>query len=164
MKEGARFGKLVIVTATRGAKNKHPTAICRCDCGRERRARQSSLRCSRIIECAYCAVRNGWKKRERASPEQRFLGIKESEYRCNARAKKLEWTLDRPTFQAIFTGPCIYCGVAPANGVDRRDNREGYNIINAASCCSQCNFAKRDQTLEQFEAWLNRIVRFRDEA
>ena len=36
----------------KGAKNKHPTTLCKCDCGRERLVRTSRFKLGQVTMCA----------------------------------------------------------------------------------------------------------------
>lgn len=58
----------------------------------------------------------------------------------------LPFDLSMGMFQFISKQPCFWCdsdGKA-ANGVDRRDNTQGYTIQNAKSCCEICNMSKNN--------------------
>lgn len=52
-------------------------------------------------------------------------------------------------------------GLILYNGIDRLNSNLGYTKENSVSCCTFCNFAKNDKTLEEFLAYLNRVVQFR---
>jgi hypothetical protein len=43
------------------------------------------------------------------------------------------------------------------SGIDRLDNNIGYVSGNCVPCCSVCNYAKRDMTVDQFKNWIKRI-------
>lgn len=154
---GSRFGSLTVLAVSRGAKNVHPTATCRCDCGETRRVRQSPLRRGLIDCCKRCSMKRAWARRPRISPAERELCNKESEYRANAKSRGLEWQLDRETFRALYAGPCTYCAATPAKGIDRAENGEGYTEVNSVSCCSACNYAKRDLSRQEFLKWVGRV-------
>lgn len=42
-------------------------------------------------------------------------------------------------------------------GIDRLNNDKGYTVENIVSCCSICNKAKSNLTMEEFLAWIERI-------
>ncbi|MGJ4945153.1 HNH endonuclease signature motif containing protein [Bradyrhizobium sp. HKCCYLS1011] len=42
------------------------------------------------------------------------------------------------------------------NGIDRKDNGQGYTIENCVPCCSVCNHAKHTMGYEQFIMWISR--------
>lgn len=73
------------------------------------------------------------------------------------------WDLPLETYKRLVTGDCYYCGKPPSqllhgaasrgllrNGIDRVDNKKGYELGNCVSCCVSCNREKRAQTLEVF--------------
>ena len=61
----------------------------------------------------------------------------------------------------------MYCGSEPSykintnttdnhgdymyNGIDRVDNIKGYDLDNCVTCCSLCNWMKRDLTIKEFK-------------
>jgi hypothetical protein len=90
-------------------------------------------------------------------------------YRRHATRRSLVWELSDEAFVALLRGECFYCGMPPRqvwrvtpnkhrktgasltyNGIDRKDNAVGYTPDNAVTCCSTCNYAKRDLTSEAF--------------
>lgn len=78
-------------------------------------------------------------------------------------ATESSWGLTLDVYKRLTSGVCYYCGAPPAqrvhgaggsklkkNGIDRVDNRKGYEESNCVSCCLSCNREKRAQTLEVF--------------
>lgn len=160
---GSKINDLTVLRLLKGAKGVHPMAHCMCQCGKTTWVRQSHLRRYERKSCVSCVRSNAWIGRERAGPREKFLCEKESEYKCNARSRKIHWHLDRAMFQRLFESACVYCGLTPANGIDRFDNNKGYSVENAKPCCSQCNFAKRMQTADEFYEWIDRLTSFRSQ-
>lgn len=93
-------------------------------------------------------------------------------YKRHAKDRNLEWNLTKEQFFKLTSGNCFYCDLEPLqkvysnskkqkpyiyNGIDRKNNKEGYYLENCVSCCSICNQAKLDLTLEEFKIWLKRI-------
>jgi len=92
-------------------------------------------------------------------------------YKYRARRKNLEFDLAPDIFQYLIEHTCYYCGVKPSsvynfeksdnqliyNGLDRIDHTKGYTIPNVYPCCSDCNFAKKDLTEEEFLGWINKL-------
>lgn len=154
---GHRFGALEVTGLRPGRKDVHPAAFCRCDCGQTRAVRLTNLRRGLVVACATCTMKAAWEKRERANPETASLQERESTYKVNARRRGLTWALSRDQFQALVRGSCRYCGEAPALGVDRKDNGQGYTPDNSVSCCSACNYAKRQMPAHDFLELVRRI-------
>lgn len=106
-------------------------------------------------------------------------------------AFKFKWNLSFEECLKIFSSKCNYCGIEPNkkinvyltkqgkyrtsnieradkawvvyNGIDRVDNEKGYIKTNVVSCCYRCNLAKHNQTLKEFQEWIERIVNFNRE-
>lgn len=77
-------------------------------------------------------------------------------------AKERGLLFDLPDLLALdlVTDNCFYCGSAPdpVNGIDRVNNARGYEEDNVVSCCTCCNTAKLDHSVEDFTAWLRRAA------
>lgn len=151
---------LTPIQSFRGAKSKHSTTLCRCDCGEERLVRTSKLRLGLVTMCATCARREAAKRggvsrslpAQEAKARERF-GI----YIANARRRGLEFELSFERATQLMSQSCRYCGETPAGGIDRMRNDIGYTHDNSASCCSLCNYAKREMSVEQFLEWARKI-------
>ena len=63
----------------------------------------------------------------------------------------------------LWSGSCYLCGRAPALGIDRVVSLTGYVLENCKSCCSQCNYMKKDLDLDEFLAHVMRIVDYTEE-
>lgn len=50
----------------------------------------------------------------------------------------------------LWSGGCYLCGRTPALGIDRVDPTRGYEVGNVRSCCTDCNYMKKDLTLGDF--------------
>jgi hypothetical protein len=100
-------------------------------------------------------------------------------YKDNAYKRKLSFRLSFEEFKNLIFADCFYCGQTPQiakfagqenrrdrilsyNGVDRIDNSIGYISDNCVTCCSICNSAKSDLTLEEFKSWIQRLVSHND--
>lgn len=170
----ARFGRLTVIAVIKGAKNRHPMARSICDCGKKRTVRQTWLRTGKTTECVCCTRKSAWGRRARGSLESRSVARQHGSYTSNAIRKGIEFSLTRPECRSLFKSPCYYCGQVPSrpvspkndsesvmlNGIDRIDNNKGYVAGNVVPCCSQCNYAKRDLSADQFFDWLKRISSF----
>jgi hypothetical protein len=69
-------------------------------------------------------------------------------YAKSANSRNIEWAISEEEFAAIVKQPCYLCGIATddtnKNGIDRFENRTGYQFDNCRSCCGHCNLMKRD--------------------
>lgn len=57
----------------------------------------------------------------------------------------------------LWSNQCYQCGRAPALGIDRVDPALPYIVENCKSCCSLCNYMKKDWSLEEFLGHVGRI-------
>jgi hypothetical protein len=84
-------------------------------------------------------------------PEQVFR-----QYDRKAVERNLSFSVTLEEFERLTQAPCFYCGENDEpRGLDRRDNRIGYNLRNCVSACSECNFMKRAMLEYRF---LNRVM------
>lgn len=115
-------------------------------------------------------------REERNKKNKRYYDENESRrrrvrYRANAkingyiqgaRIRNYDWMLTVESATVLMKSPCHYCGRQGAdyglNGIDRKDNDEGYTIGNTLPCCSMCNMGKGTKTYEQTQEWLKAIV------
>lgn len=78
-------------------------------------------------------------------------------YKSVAAKKGNEFILTPEDFAEIVGQPCKYCGEDSKRiGVDRVDNSKGYTKENCAPCCKDCNYMKKNHTVEYF---LNHIMK-----
>ena len=74
-------------------------------------------------------------------------------YKDDARSKGHRFAISLAYFDTLINQVCTYCGSKDPrklNGIDRVDNRRGYIRGNVVSCCTDCNFAKRIRSKEDF--------------
>lgn len=74
----------------------------------------------------------------------------------------------------LVTSNCHYCGSEPlnkyvhrgfifmSNGIDRVDSSIGYIKENCVTCCKHCNWAKREQSLDEFLGWVEKISQYQE--
>ena len=144
----------------KGAKNKHPTTLCKCDCGGERLVRTTRFKLGLVNMCATCARADGAKRgaetRRKLSDDERVASDRYSAYKQNAKRRGVDFDIDLPLFSSLLDKVCTYCGTRDRIGVDRVDSSLGYSADNCAPCCSDCNYAKREMSKESF---LNLVAR-----
>jgi hypothetical protein len=75
-------------------------------------------------------------------------GCSYSQYKNRSIRKKFDFTLSEELFYSIQERPCYLCGKEQTNihknGIDRYDNKKGYTEENIRSCCSNCNYMKKN--------------------
>ena len=82
-----------------------------------------------------------------------------NKYKYSAVVRSKEFTLSKDEYHVLVNGNCYICGIGTfddhINGIDRYDNTIGYIKDNCKTCCSTCNYLKRDYTYDDF---INKLV------
>lgn len=153
---------------------KHITWLCKCECGKVKEVVSQALRDGRSKSCGclnkehtatlcarYCRKPKG---------ESSFnLLVKRVQF--SASSRDLAYELTRDDIRKLVTSPCNYCGRKDTSitkgdhtygefkhvGIDRIDNTKGYLLENCVPCCSDCNRAKRDLSVNEFFDWVVRV-------
>lgn len=81
--------------------------------------------------------------------------------RADDKGFPLEFTLEE--FLEFISKPCTYCGIEPANGIDRIDSTIGYTKSNSVPCCKYCNSMKYTYSTEFFLEHISKIHNFNKE-
>jgi hypothetical protein len=132
---------------------------------KRREQRQVEPERFRAIEARYRerASTNGsnhpkeYKPPKYASNEE-WLNSVEYRWQCvvwSAKPKQLEIELNLSDIERMSLLLCYYCGQDPKEigtrfGIDRVDNTLGYTRANSVTCCSLCNYAKKDLHVSDF--------------
>lgn len=149
---GQRFGRLTLIWVHPGQNGKVRRAHCLCDCGAEYWVNALQVFQGRSLGCRKCVKPRKYKLDE--LPVRRAL----KQYENRSARKGRDFSLSWEQFQTFYLGNCIYCGRSPANGIDRKDSKQGYTLGNCSSCCKRCNIAKMDQTPQEFLEWATRVA------
>lgn len=158
---GLRFGMLTVIGRAPNRKgNIH--WLCQCDCGQKKAVDSHGMK-SGIVKSCGC-LRN---PPIPGSARRQILRT----YKRAAKIRNLGWELTDEDFDSLTSAVCEYCDSPPSkvsqsksgeifiwNGIDRVDNSLGYAQGNVVTCCTQCNIAKRDYTLDEFKAWIERLA------
>lgn len=148
--------------------------LCVCECGKELILNTGTLTTGNTKSCGCLhnelSSENSIKSRYKiAKPDAGFTSIMNS-YKRNAISRGVDFLLDFDNFKKIIQSNCFYCGVEPSNlyfknyydvkynGIDRVDNKQGYNLNNVVPCCKICNIAKNNNSTEIFNNWINRLL------
>ena len=95
---------------------------------------------SNNYKCKQCE-RQRSKERMRSS-RGRFVFAKNL-----AKRRELTWNIPFETYVDLLTEKCHYCGSGlneTGIGLDRKNNKFGYDLGNVVSCCGLCNITKSD--------------------
>ena len=157
---GQRFRSLVVLGFDRRDQAPNGTRKyfwhVQCDCGATKSVLGANLRQGVTGSCG-CQERGvGQSWAHKGQPT--WLVKMWNQYRGGARNRGLAFDLTIDQVQALAQGSCHYCGTTPANGIDRMDSTQGYNVWNAVSCCATCNRMKMALGYDLFVAQAKRIA------
>jgi hypothetical protein len=168
---GLRFNNFVIIkqveTIVTECGRKYTAWECKCDCGNIFIGRTKEIKKGKK-SCGCLSKSNLFKQIE---SDIAICNIKYNNYRYSAKLRNLDWKLDKDEFYKLIYGNCHYCGEPPStevkrkkhsmfvSGIDRIDSNCGYNLLNVVSCCKICNFAKGSMSYEEFQLWIQRLIK-----
>jgi hypothetical protein len=166
---GRRFGRLTVVKRLGSDKTRAAVWLVRCDCGKEKSIRSTSLTFALTQSCG-CLQKEVVSLPSGMALRNNVL----RGYIYNAKARSLAWGLTEKQFDTLTQSDCHYCGSAPLNtvskkryvgsftynGIDRKDNAQGYTANNTVPCCMDCNNAKASMPYDRFIAYLRRAGKF----
>lgn len=178
---GQKFARLLVIAEAEpvGARRR-PAWLCQCDCGTQKVVKSEELKNG---DTKSCGCLNDEKRKERVSQLYAPL-IKYHPSETSARKIWLrrysDGNLSFDDFFRLSQMDCYYCGTKPNstsnaamedkkssqyakdngdfiyNGLDRIDSSLPHTLDNVVPCCKWCNYAKRERTATEFEAWLER--------
>lgn len=143
--KGMRFGRL-LVTGENEVRNKRVYWKCNCDCGKTTWSNSRNLSNKNTTSCG-CWNKERSRIEYKLAAKNRLFG----EYKTSAKRRKLIFDIDFDSFILLTSSNCFYCNVPPQkiqkggygnynyNGLDRKNNSEGYTLNNAVTCCWRCN-------------------------
>jgi hypothetical protein len=123
-----------------------------------------------LLSCSKCGVEE-WGRSHRLSREclscrgyvvkysdeqTRLNNKRYNRTKVSARNRGYDFDLSREDFLWLMNWECFWCGDEPT-GVDRLENKVGYNVDNCVSSCKRCNVAKNDMTKDEWFDWISRL-------
>lgn len=136
---------------------------CTCICGKVKFICAYSLTKGRSLSCG-------------CKPDFRVNNSAQKEvvnsYKKNARNRGLNFNLTDEQVLKLTQQNCYYCDCPPFksnrrehkynyysyNGIDRKNNDEGYYLDNCVPCCKRCNTMKTNMNLKEFKRILEIIL------
>ncbi len=164
---GNKYNRLEIIARASNSNDGQARWLCKCDCGNQVVVLGSSLRNGRNVSCGCLKVDRWLLPGNEAAFNKLFY-----RYRKEAKSRGLEYDLSKDEFKKITSNKCHYCGSEPSqiqksqsdrsddyiyNGIDRKDNKIGYNIDNCVPCCYLCNRAKMSLDYHDFLEWVKKV-------
>lgn len=150
---------------------------CRCDCGQIFTCRENQI--ANRFGCINCTHSKSMSE----TAQKQASGLKHTglinrllkDYKSGAVKRGYTFDLTFNKFVELLGGDCFYCGAKPElheyekqymqkledpfkhNGIDRVDTTKGYTSDNCVSCCSKCNYAKHQMSLQEFKDWIDKV-------
>lgn len=170
LRNGDRYGRLVIVGIEGKDRHKNNIYRCKCDCGNTAFVRGNNLTSGNTRSCG-CLSREV-KNAQRPPQNRGVINQIILQYKRHARERGFSWELTFDDVSRIIQSPCVYCGAERSNhrvtknckegfdhnGIDRVDSSMGYSRENVVPCCKICNMTKRDMKQKDFILWLQRAA------
>jgi hypothetical protein len=176
---GKQFGRLRVVERGQ-SRNGHGYWKCLCSCGKSTTVGGGNLVAGKTESCGCLRAEMASKRLKSFERIKLAVGVGSCNFLWNrymqgARKRGFVFDVSREAFMTLTSADCHYCGSAPSrivkgprsngkyvcNGIDRADSEKGYIDGNMLPCCSVCNYAKNDMEYEDFQAWIDRLVKFR---
>ena len=184
--EGLKFNYLTIIEIDENFnKNSGRYWKCKCICGSYRSATYTALKNGLIKSCG-CMAYKEKHANQKFEPQEASFRAKATNYKALAKLRNIIWDLSIEECVFLLKGNCYYCKKSPSNkfnvinsnrgdkylkieekekyninynGIDRKNNNIGYKKNNVVSCCSDCNTAKLEMTIEDFKYWVKRLYK-----
>lgn len=148
--------------------------LCECNkCGRTFKSRSNKIK--NRLGCISCTASLKSARRHSTIEHYGYINRLYREYKSGACKRNLVFELSFEEFYELLMGDCYYCKSKPReheggkpyqvktlpplkrNGVDRLDSTIGYTTENVVSCCSKCNYAKHEMSVNEFKDWIIKI-------
>lgn len=167
-----KFTRLTVLEFAGIQKDGHRESLwkCRCDCGGTKITTGYSLTSGNTKSCGcYHKIRT----RQLFSFPLAEIGLNRvfGDYRKWAGKKNNQFKLTKEQVKELIESDCYYCGYKPSNnisvgqqkqrfiyqGIDRKDNSEGYTPDNVVPCCIVCNKMKKAMSHDEFLEHIHKI-------
>lgn len=148
---------------------------CLCECGKYVNIRSTHLVQGRVKSCG-CLASETARQRVSLPPGESGFNALYKRYQDSAKDRDFEFSLSKDEFKNLTKLDCFYCGCKPEslcyaqkrpnftayiyNGVDRKNNNEGYTLNNSVACCTQCNYLKHTLDFNSFFIKINQIINY----
>lgn len=187
---GQRFTRLVVIKRLPNLISPKGSKViwdCLCDCGKVHTASSRDLTSGDTKSCG-CLKREKAAVEAKKMGDT-FGGSNKlpegvaafnhlyQKYNRNAVRRGYVFNLTKENFRRITSSNCYYCGEAPRrregrkhsngsydfNGIDRKNNEEGYIDSNCVPCCWHCNHMKgmlsESEFIEKIKSILHNVAR-----
>lgn len=164
-KLNTKVGRLEIINYKGVDESQKHLFEVKCDCGNTKTLRWNNIRKNGSTASCGCYRRECVQKRIGKNIEH--LCVQNIKNSCKAISSKrnFDFDLDSEFIKENIFQNCFYCGKPPSNtfksnnfeirtinynGLDRKNNSIGYIKDNVVPCCMDCNYMKREKSMEEF--------------
>jgi 5-methylcytosine-specific restriction endonuclease McrA len=167
---GEKFWRLTCIRLNNVGKHSRSYFLFKCDCGKEKVLLGSGVKSGNTKSCGCLSTES--KKSKRLPDNKGIIYQIVLGYKRHSLNREHEWNLSLNDVRMLISMPCHYCGIVNSNkkttknfkegflynGIDRVDNKKGYNISNCVPCCKQCNRAKGTLSKSEFITWIKAMA------
>lgn len=174
-----KFGRLTVIAHAENIK-RDTAWICKCDCGKTKIIKTKYLRGGGSKSCGCLMIDMAKELNKQKKEKRKFEPYISSARRVWSKNYK-ELSFD--DFFKLSQQNCFYCGSEPSNrfnihkqrassaitklngtfvynGLDRIDSSKKHSVDNVVPCCKYCNYAKRDQNINDYIKHIEQMYNF----
>lgn len=154
-----KFNRLEVIEFVKINKRHRAEWLCKCECGNLKILEGKLIFNGNVKSCG-CL----WKESISLDKNEASFNVLYLGYKNAAKSRNYSFLLSKEEFKIISSKNCYYCNSVPkpisnkkavngqyvGNGIDRVDNKIGYELNNCVACCKQCNIAKATMTKIEF--------------
>lgn len=173
---GNKFGRLTVVSFNSSDGKGNIKWNCKCLCGNISICTRRSLEGGHSKSCG-CLKKETIKVTQELAKLPPFVASANALYTSYSKSAKYrnhEFNISKEYFLNVTKQNCHYCGDPPKNkfkrkdyngsyiynGIDRKDNSQGYIEGNCLPCCFTCNKAKNTIPYDEFILWIQKLINF----
>lgn len=165
---GSKFNKLTCIKYIHRGSDNRRIYLWKCDCGNKKEIQERNVLFGRTKSCGCLHKELAFSNR--LPLEDVGTNVVINQYIKSATERGLTYNLTFEEIKSLITKECDYCGrleinctkikgrgLFKYNGIDRVNNKRGYEIDNCVTCCNDCNRGKGTKTREEFLKWIEEL-------
>jgi len=160
------FTRLTVIAKADNIKGR-TASLCKCICGAEKVVKTENLTLHQTKSCG-CLNKEKRKENYKKAIKKitKYKSLNESYAAAVWKKGYNDGNISLKQFIALSQKNCHYCGSIPNNnknnvfyynGLDRIDNSKNHTIDNVVPCCKHCNYAKNNQTYDDYLLWIKQV-------
>lgn len=174
---GKKFGRLTVIKRVENyisPKYNRQTSqwLCKCSCGNEKTLLITNLNNGTVKSCGCLLKERTHGGNLNPNRKEQYAKYVYRDYKRNAKDRGIKFNIPFLEFSLLIYENCFYCNSFPTskchhkgvkkdnikhNGIDRIDPDKGYFSDNIVTCCSDCNYAKKNMNIKEFFEFIKKI-------